>query len=127
MPRPIRILYAAGPGGVIGTYGHWKAGRDDASQVAITYSGQFYELCCTLGAQGYIISYCPDKKKLKDGDFWMEHRPIPFQKGPGPLYHLAQIWSGIRLTASSVRFGADAAIVSGGTHCFMLRLMSLFG
>ena len=42
--RPLRIVYAAGPGDVVGTYRHWKEGRDDPSQVAITYSGQFYDL-----------------------------------------------------------------------------------
>ena len=45
---PLRILYAAGPGDVIGTYRHWKEGRDDPSQIAITYSGQFYSLCKEL-------------------------------------------------------------------------------
>ena len=62
--RPLRILYAAGPGDVVGTYRHWKEGRDDPSQVAVTYSGQFYDLCRDLGAEGYVISYCPRPDKL---------------------------------------------------------------
>ena len=43
--RPLRLMYAAGPGDIIGTWKHWKEGRDDPSQVAITYSGQVYDLC----------------------------------------------------------------------------------
>ena len=39
--KPLRILYAAGPGNVLGTYRHWRGGEDDPSQVAMTYSGQF--------------------------------------------------------------------------------------
>ena len=99
--RPPRILYAAGPGDIIGTYRHWKAGRDDPSQVAITYSGQFYSLCRELGAQGLVISYCPRVEQLSDGEFRLEHRPVRFGKGPGALYHLGQIWYGLRLTVSA--------------------------
>jgi glycosyltransferase involved in cell wall biosynthesis len=127
MAHPLRILYAAGPGDVIGTYRHWKEGRDDPSQVAVTYSGQFYSLCKELGAQGYVISYCPRIEKLIDGPFCIEHRPVPFGKGPGPLYHLGQLWYGIRLTISAVRFGVDVAIVSGGAHWFSLGVLPMLG
>ena len=54
--KPLRILYAAGPGDVIGTYNHWINRQDDPSQVSVTYSGQFYEVCCALDAEGYVIS-----------------------------------------------------------------------
>jgi glycogen(starch) synthase len=127
MSRSLRILYAAGPGDVIGTYRHWKQRRDDPSQVAITYSGQFYTLCRDLGARGYVISYCPRKEKLTDGQFRVEHRPVRFGKGPGVLYHLGQIWYGIRLTISAMRFGADAAVISGGAHWFSLGLLPWLG
>ena len=59
MSRRLRILYAAGPGDVVGTYRHWKSGVDDPSQVAITYSAQFYQLCKELDADGYVISVPP--------------------------------------------------------------------
>ena len=127
MPRPLRIFYAAGPGDIIGTFGHWKAGRDDPSQVAITYSGQFYSLCRELGARGYVVSYCPRAQRRVDGDFILEHRPVKWGKGPGPLYHLGQLWYGLRLTMSAARFGADVAIISGGAHWFSLALMPLLG
>ena len=127
MPRPLRIVYAAGPGDVIGTYRHWKEGRDDPAQVAITYSGQFYSLCKDLGASGYVISYCPRAERIVDGPFWIEHRPIRFGKGPGWLYHLGQLWYGLRLTLSAVRFHADVLIVSGGAHWFSLGLLPTLG
>src|SRR5579862_9740099 len=109
MNRPLRILYAAGPGDVIGTYRHWKEGRDDPSQVAITYSAQFYTLCKEQGIAGLVISYCPRIERIKDGQFEIEHRPVRFGKGPGPLYHLGQLWYGLRLTASAIRFKTDVA------------------
>ena len=127
MAHPLRILYAAGPGDVIGTYRHWKEGRDDPSQVAVTYSGQFYSLCRDLGARGYVISTCPRVERVKDGPFWIEHRPVKFAKGPGLLYHMGQIAYGMGLTLSALRFGADVAVVSNGAHWFSLALLPLFG
>lgn len=126
-PRPPRILYAAGPGDVIGTYRHWKVGRDDPSEVALTYSGQFFDLCRETGAAGYVISYRPRRDRVEDEAFIVEHRPVPFRKGPAPLYHLAQIVSGLRLTLSALRFRADVAVVSGGAHWFTLSLLPLLG
>ncbi len=125
MSSPLRILYAAGPGDVIGTYHHWKAGRDDPSQVAVTYSGQFYDLCRELNAVGYVISYNCRREKVAESNLTIEHRPLLWQRGPGWLYHLGQLWYGLRLTASAIKFEADIAVVAEGTHWFVLTLMRL--
>jgi glycogen(starch) synthase len=127
MSAPLRIFYAAGPGDVIGTYRHWKQGRDDPSQVAITYSSQFYSLCQELGAQGYVLSFCRRRERISDGQFRIEHRRLRGERGPGALYHLGQIWYGLRMALSAARFGADVAIISGGTHWFMTGLMRGLG
>jgi glycosyltransferase involved in cell wall biosynthesis len=125
MKRPLRIFYAAGPGDVIGTFGYWKAGHDDPSQVSLTYSGQFLDACRDLGAEGYVLSYHADKKKITDDGFVIEHRPIP--KWRGPLFHLAYFWSGLRMTWTAWRWGADVAIISAGAHWFSLALMPRLG
>jgi hypothetical protein len=62
MSKKLRILYAAGCGDVISTYKHWVQGQDDPSQLAITYSGQFYEVCRDLDAQAYVISHAKKGK-----------------------------------------------------------------
>jgi glycosyltransferase involved in cell wall biosynthesis len=125
--RPLRILYAAGPGDVVGTYRHWKEGRDDPSQVAVTYSGQFYDLCRDLGAEAYVISYCPRKDRIKDGHFRVLHRKVPFVNSIGPLYLLGQFWSGLRLTASAAWFRADVAVVMSGVNWSSMSLLPRFG
>ena len=126
--HPLRILYAAGPGDVIGTYRHWKDGRDDPSQVAVTYSGQFYSLCRELDASGYVISYCRRVERgVVEAPFRIEHRPVRFGKGPGSLYHLGQVWYGIRLTISAVRFKANVAVIADGAHWFSLALLPMLG
>jgi glycosyltransferase involved in cell wall biosynthesis len=127
MDRPLRLVYAAGPGDVIGTYRHWVAGRDDPAQVAITYSGQFYEFCKQSAALGLVISSHSRKEKMIDGAFVIEHRPAMFARGPGALYHLGQILAGLRLLISAVLFRADLLIVAEGTHWFVLGLFPWFG
>ncbi len=128
MFKPLRILYATGPGDVIGTYNYWINGQDDPSQVSVTYSSQFYEVCCALDAQGYLISSCSEKKFVRDGRFMIEHRPIPLRSESGLLYHLGQLWYGFRVIASAIRFRANVAVVANGTtHWFVLPLLPWLG
>jgi len=122
--RRLRILYAAGPGDVVGTFRHWKQGYDDPSQVAITYSGQFYEVCDQLGAEAYVISYCDRRDRVADGPFRVENRPAPVSlDAPGPLYRLGQVWAGLRFTATAWRFRPDVMLTMGGAEWFSLGLI----
>ncbi|MFP4298928.1 MAG: glycosyltransferase family 4 protein [Spirulinaceae cyanobacterium] len=128
MPKPLRILYAAGPGNVIDTYNHWVKGEDDPARVSVTYSSQFFEVCRSLNAQGYLIASNPEQKILKDGNFTIEHRLIRGRKAGGIFYHLGQVWYGLRLIITAVHFRADVAIVAGSTtYLFLLSLLSWFG
>ena len=85
MAKPLRILYAAGPGNVLGTYRHWREGKDDPTQVAITYSGQFYEVCQELNAQTYVIATCRIPGRLADGNFRIVHRAVFAWQPPAPI------------------------------------------
>jgi glycosyltransferase involved in cell wall biosynthesis len=127
MRKRLRIFYAAGPGNVIGTYRHWKQRRDDPSQLAVTYSGQFYEVVNELGAKAYVIASCPVRDRVRDNQFQIEHWPIPFEDHAGPLYHLGQFIYGMRLLIAALLFRSDIAVVCGGTHWFILSLMSMCG
>lgn len=128
MNKPTRIIFAAGPGDVVGTYRHWKVGFEDPSQVSLTYSGQFFDLCREIGAKGYAISSCARRDLLIDRDFTIEHRPRPWPNARGIFYHLATIWSGLRFVIAALRFRADVAVVAEGTtHWFVLSLLALRG
>ncbi|MCU0569967.1 MAG: glycosyltransferase family 4 protein [Oculatellaceae cyanobacterium Prado106] len=123
-----RILYAAGPGHIIGTYRHWKDQQDDPGQVALTYSGQFYDVCQALDAKGYAISSYPQPDQIRDGAFIIEHRPVPFADRAGALYHVGQIWYGLSLLLSAIWFRATVIVAdSGSTHWFLFSLFRLFG
>jgi glycosyltransferase involved in cell wall biosynthesis len=128
MRKPLRILYAAGPGDIIRTYRHWAAGEYDPTQVAMTSSGMFYDECRAIGAQAYVIGINRRRDLVCDEPFRIEHRPTPFQFHGGVLYHLGQMWAGLGLVASAVRFRADVAvIVCGTTYWFVLWLMPMLG
>jgi glycogen synthase len=125
MSKSLRLFHATGPGDVIGTYHYWVKGEDDPSQLAITYSSQFYDVCLEMDAQAYIMSLCGDKKFFQSDRFTIEHRPNPLHKASGLLYHIGQIWYGLRLIATAIAWKADVAIIADGvTHWFVLSILS---
>ncbi|MEX0777510.1 MAG: glycosyltransferase family 4 protein [Phycisphaeraceae bacterium] len=124
---PLRLVYAAGPGDVIGTYRHWKAGRDDPSQVGVTYSAQFFDVCRQSGAAALVIATHARRDRLDDGRVTILHRPIPGAKLGAAGYHLGQVWAGLRLTIRAIAFRADVVFVSDYAHWFALALLPLLG
>ena len=126
--KSLRILYAAGPGDVAGTFRHWSAGEDDPSQVNMTLSGLFYDLCRENGDKAYVIGSSTKPAYARDADFIIVHRATRFGSSSAVLYHIGQVWTALRLVASAIWFRADVAVVVCGTcHWFPLRLLPLFG
>jgi glycosyltransferase involved in cell wall biosynthesis len=124
--RPLRILYAAGPGDVITTYRHWKDHVEDPAEIVPTYSGQFYELCERGGHSAFVISSHGRRDWVKDGRFRIVHRPKPADLG-GIRYHLIQLRWALRLTWDALWWRANVAIVSAGAcHWIGLLLLPLF-
>jgi glycosyltransferase involved in cell wall biosynthesis len=79
-----------------------------------------------LGSPTYIVSSASPPQIIRDGIFVIEHRPKRSYQGYG--YHLSQIFYGLGLFATAVKFGADYAIVhSGTTHYFALSVFRLAG
>jgi glycogen synthase len=128
MPKPLRILYAVGPENVIESYNCWSKGENVSSQVSITYSSQFYQVCKKLNAKGYVIAQASKKQIVRTEQFAIEHRPVPFANAKGIFYHFRQIWLGLHLLFSAYRFQANVAIIdSGTTYWFVLSLFRLLG
>jgi len=123
----MRILYAAGPGNVIGTFEYWKQGEDDPSQVAVTYSSQFFDVCATLNATAYVITSNPEKKVFKNDDFTIENRPLYLSNQSGILYYIGQVLYELNFVLSALQFRADL-VVGNFTSCFfVLSLLPLLG
>ncbi|MCC7205515.1 MAG: glycosyltransferase family 4 protein [Phycisphaeraceae bacterium] len=116
----MRVLYMAGPGDVIGTYRHWKAGRDDPGQVAMTYSGQFYDVMREMGFEAYVVGNHPRAEVVREAGITIEHRPLPWMSRVRGGYHAgwAHYARGLARTARS--WGADVVVPMMGTHLFPL-------
>jgi len=125
--RKLRVLYLAGPGNVISTYKFWKKGEHDPSESNITYSGQFYSVCDKLDVYGSVISTCNSVDFLNDGRFTLEHRPNPYDKKSGVLYHVGQLKYGFKIIQAAIRYKADYVLIAAGTHWFVLWPLVLLG
>ena len=124
----MRILYAAGPGDVIGTYRYWREGQEDPRTTHVTYSGQFYDLCRELDAEAYVIASCEKLGKVREGRFRIEHRRIPLRGRSGVVFHLGQFWYVLRLALSALRFRANVAVIGGNiSHWFALAPLRRLG
>lgn len=124
----LRILYAVGPENIIDAYKHWIKGKDAPSQVSVTYSSQFYQVCQSLNARGYAIAQSTEKQLIQDDNLIVEHRPVPLPQASGIVYHLRQIWCGLHLLFSAIRFRANVVIASSGTsYWFVFSLFSWLG
>jgi glycogen synthase len=123
-----RIFHATGPGDIIQAHKYWSAQQQYPNEMSITFSSQFEEFCRDVGAEAYIIASHAEKAISRDGSFTLEHRPKLASNATGMRYHIAEVWYGIGLFLTAVRFRANAAVLdSGCSHYFILSLFSLAG
>ncbi len=128
MPKNLRIIYAVGPEDVMKAYDYWSKNQDDPSQVSVTYSSQFYELCRDIDAYGYVIAQSSKQEIFRDQRFIIERRLTPSNNASGLLYHFRQIWFGLRLLVSTILFRANIIVVDNGiTHWFFLSIFAWIG
>jgi glycosyltransferase involved in cell wall biosynthesis len=123
----LRILYAIGPGDVVNSYRHWKAGEQLLSETSQTYSSQFFEFCRRHRHDCYALSSFPQAERVQDGQMIIENRPKRLTGG-GLKYHLSQALYGLSLIRTALRWRADVVVAdSGTTHWVILGLLKPFG
>jgi glycogen synthase len=123
-----RVFHTGGPGDIIAAHRFWRRNEHCPTEVTITFSSQFEQFCEDIGAEAYIVGYNSRKEILKDGAFTLEHRPKPMPGARGALYHLAEIFYGLGLLVTAVRFRANVAVIdSGSTYYFVTSLFRLMG
>lgn len=127
MPLPrYRLFLAAGPGNIIEAHRNWRSGHDDPSQMSITFSSEFAQLCEANNAEAYLVSSAAPARTLVEGRFKLQHRPKKIRHGW--RYHLEEMRYGFSLLIAAVRFRATHAFIqSGTTHHFALSAFRLFG
>ncbi|MFN3880720.1 MAG: glycosyltransferase family 4 protein [Nitrincola lacisaponensis] len=122
-----KILYAAGPGDIIQTYRYWIKGIDDPSQVALTYSKQFYEFCEETGISAVAVSSNSREEVLQDEQFILYNQPKPEWLTKGIMYHLGQLHTSFHLLKLAKKHKCNLAIVANYNDWFSLVILKLFG
>ncbi|MBV8317172.1 MAG: glycosyltransferase [Planctomycetaceae bacterium] len=129
--RP-RVYYPAGPGNLIGAFRRWlREDAEDPNQMAVTYSGQLFDVCrkfeCEVMAVASSPSY-PKAEELRDGPFRVRHRPSLWELWHGPMYHIGEYLGNMRHIASALWFGADIVVIHGGYgHWYLFAPLRLLG
>jgi len=79
--------------------------------------------------EAYAVSSHPARGLIGEGPFLVENRPKPLADPGGALrYHVNQLWYGLSLVRSAIRYGAQVAVFdSGTTHWFALAPLALAG
>lgn len=122
-----RVFYAsAGNADIIASHVAWREGRDNPTEVSITFSSQVEEFCRDIGAEALLISDRSDGAVLEDGPFRLEHRAKRSRRGW--LYFWEELRYCLMLLRAARSFRADVALIdSGVTQFFLLRLFPAFG
>jgi glycogen synthase len=125
--KPLRILYAAGPGDTVKTFQKWLRSEREWGVPDIPYSQQFLKVCTRIGAHAWIISANTRRDQATAGSFRVENRPIQFDNSTGIAFHIGRILYTLGLLLSAIRLRADVAVVAHGVHWFLLSAFPIFG
>ncbi len=127
--RPIRVLYAVGPGDIVRFYRDLEAGRSPGFQMSMPFSKQFLDWCDESGVITHCISSNLHADGLQAGAHWLENRPKPaIAGGRGWRPVIAQCWYGLRVVGWAIAERPDVVIVdSGTTEWIALTPLRLFG
>jgi glycosyltransferase involved in cell wall biosynthesis len=122
-----RILYALGPGDVVGLYRDLLEGREPAFQPGKAFSKQFLDWCNEAGAAAHVMSYHSRREVIQDGLHIVENRPKhPLYYQRGLKHHLGSILYGLTVLAEARRERATVVVAdSGTTHWIVLSLLSV--
>lgn len=123
----MKIVYiSAGAANIIDAHRAWRSGRDDPSQVSITFSSQVAEFVQDIDAFALFMSFGRKSERLTDDRFTLEHRPFQIRRGAG--YYLGELHKAVSALFAARHFGADIALVdSGALSWFVLPIFRWAG
>lgn len=127
--KPQRIMYALGPGDVVGLYRDLLEGKTPSVQMQMDFSTQFLDWCDETGVEAHLISSHSRRDRLQVGRHKLENLPRPslYFRG-GAKHHLGLLLYGLAIVSRAVRERASLVIAdSGTTHWIVLSLLGLAG
>lgn len=119
--RRRRILYAVPAGDPNRNLVHWQRGEDDPSQLVVTYSHLFFDMCDAAGWDGIFYAPYPTPIDISAGPIRLiGRRPTRFGTGSA-RFLLGQLRRAAELIATALRQRAtDVILADGTTQPFML-------
>jgi glycogen synthase len=124
----IRLLYALGPGDVVGMYRDLLQGLEPPFEMSIAFSRLFLDWCDEVGAEAHLMSWHTRRDSIRVDRYNIENRPkrSPYYK-PGIRHHIGSVAYGLTVIKEALRERPDAVIVdSGTTHWIVLAMLSIF-
>jgi len=122
-----KIFFYAGPGDVIRVYQEWQRGRHDPSQVAQTYSSQFFEQAQALQMRSLVYCETDEEREYSDSNTTIVSVLRKSQSCSGLAFYWADLKHWIAVQHRIIRFGARVAVISDCDHIWMLVPLRAFG
>lgn len=121
MKKQLRVLYAVGPGDVVGTH---RDLSDD--EISICFSRLFLDWCDESGAHAHLISWHTRRDSFRSARYFIENYPKPslyYQRGVN--HHFGSIAYGLNVVAKSFRERPCVVVIDSGTsHWIVFSLLS---
>lgn len=122
----MKVLYSGGPGDLVGTFRFWQKGEDDPSQIAVTYSRQFYDYCQERGCHAVAISSFAVNDQEQTEQFVVLNRPRSAFFSKGVLYHMGQLVASAKLVLAALKYKPDVVVIADFDDWYCLALLCLF-
>ena len=125
---PARVLYALGPGDVVGLCRDLLEHKTPAFQIGKAFSTQFLDWCDASGAEAHLVSWHARRDSLQYGRYRVENLPkSPLYFDRGIRHHIGAALYGLKIVAMARRERPTVVIAdSGTTHWIVLALLPLF-
>ena len=120
-PRPLRVVYLAGPGDAPDVLRRRAAGDEFADVAHQPYSGQVFDACEALGAQVLSVSWHKRTDDFSHGDIRAINRPNHLDGRRGVSYQLGQLQFTWDIVRDIWNEKADVLITSTEPHAFYLE------
>lgn len=126
--RDVRLLYALGPGDVVGMYRDMLEGREPAYEMSIAFSKLFLDWCDKSADFAHLVSSHVRRDSVRHGRYLIENLPKPSSYYAGGIkHHGGSLAYGLTLIRTAIRERPSAVIVdSGTTHWIIWSMLSLW-
>ena len=122
-----QVIYCGGPGDIAGTMCSWLSGQFDESEVACTYSSQFFDQIRNRTLSALVISTHARTELFTEGSITVEHRPNKAAGNSGCAYKIADILHWLGVIGTILHHRPRAILITDCEHWWLLTIPAMFG